>query len=210
MMQTFHVYGVNHLMGNVMDSHDKVRFMAYADGDISINESMNGEIGWNNPPKVDNPESYKLLQLYYAYMMSIPGVPVVYYGSEFGMTGANDPDNRRMMRFKEKLSTEEKKVLQSTEEMVKLRNEHPALKYGDFYTLKADENTYAYLRSDPNERIIVVLNKSKDLQRVSLTLPAFYEYMTAADLVSGEKLPIERESLVMTVDGVGYKILKLE
>src|SRR5690606_30180448 len=27
MQKTFDVYGVNHLMGNVIDSHDKVRFM---------------------------------------------------------------------------------------------------------------------------------------------------------------------------------------
>ncbi len=64
MQKTFDVYGVHNLMGNVMDSHDKTRFMAYADGDVSLNEGKAIEIGWNNPPEVDNPESYKKLELY--------------------------------------------------------------------------------------------------------------------------------------------------
>lgn len=210
MMQTFNVYGVNHLMGNVMDSHDKVRFMAYADGDISINESMNGEIGWNNPPKVDNPENYKLLELYYAYMFTIPGLPVVYYGSEFGITGANDPDNRRMMRFGNDISEEEAEVLSKSSAIIKMRNEHPALVYGDYYSLAADENIYSYLRSDPSERLIVVLNKSKEPQRVDLRLPSFYEYQTAEDLNSKESFPIEREALTIVVEGVGWRVLKLK
>ncbi len=210
MMQTFNVYGINHLMGNVMDSHDKVRFMAYADGDISINESMNGEIGWNNPPKVDDPENYKILELYYAYMMTIPGVPVIYYGSEFGMTGANDPDNRRMMRFGKEISGDETEVLSTVSNIVKIRKTNSALKYGDFFTLAADDDIYSYLRSDPNERLVVILNKSKETKRVSLRLPPFYEYEIAEDVITGETFPIEREFLSLTFDGVSWFVLKLK
>ena len=66
------------------------------------------EQGWNNPPMVDNPESYKKLTLYMAFMNTIPGLPVIYYGSEFGMSGASDPDNRRMMRFDDDLTRKRK------------------------------------------------------------------------------------------------------
>jgi len=41
-------------------------------------------------------------------MDTIPGLPVIYYGSEFGMTGVSDPDNRRMMRFGDDISKYEK------------------------------------------------------------------------------------------------------
>ena len=110
MQKTFSVYGVNHVMGNVMDSHDKNRFMAFADGDLDASEWSAIEQGWNNPPMVDNPENYKKLILYMAYMNSIPGLPVIYYGSEFGMSGASDPDNRRMMRFGDQLTNMKKKL----------------------------------------------------------------------------------------------------
>ena len=36
--RTHRAYGQDHLMGNPMDSHDKIRYVAYADGDISITE----------------------------------------------------------------------------------------------------------------------------------------------------------------------------
>jgi glycosidase len=34
-----------------------------------------------------------------AFNMTIPGVPVIYYGDEIGIPGGNDPDSRRMMKF---------------------------------------------------------------------------------------------------------------
>ena len=37
--------------------------------------------------------------MFLAFNFTIPGIPVIYYGDEIGMTGANDPDNRRQMRF---------------------------------------------------------------------------------------------------------------
>ena len=111
MQKTFSVYGVNHLMANIMDSHDKIRYMAYADGDIEINSNTAKEIGWTDPPKVDHASSYKKLQLHLAYILTIPGVPVIYYGDEIGMTGAADPDNRRMMRFDNDLNIYEKENL---------------------------------------------------------------------------------------------------
>ncbi|HQJ46032.1 MAG TPA: alpha-amylase family glycosyl hydrolase, partial [Ignavibacteriaceae bacterium] len=95
MQKSFQVFGYNNLMGNIMDSHDKIRYMAYADGDLAINDGRAIEIGWTNPPQVDNPESYDKLKLHLAYLLTIPGIPIIYYGDEIGMTGAADPDNRR-------------------------------------------------------------------------------------------------------------------
>jgi glycosidase len=137
-------------MGNIIDSHDKVRFMAFADGDVPPGGAGAGEIGWTNPPEVDDTLSYKKLELYFAYLLTIPGIPVIYYGDEFGMTGASDPDNRRMMKFGNDLNDYEKKTLRNTRRIVLLRKNHPVLRFGDFETLQADKNIYAYLRSVQN------------------------------------------------------------
>ncbi len=34
-----------------------------------------------------------------AFIMTIPGIPVIYFGDEIGDPGGNDPDNRRVFRF---------------------------------------------------------------------------------------------------------------
>ena len=52
MKKSFLVYGENNVMGNIMDSHDKNRFMAFADDDLGLAQwSAIEEEGWNNPPK---------------------------------------------------------------------------------------------------------------------------------------------------------------
>ncbi|MFI5236643.1 MAG: alpha-amylase family glycosyl hydrolase, partial [Ignavibacteriales bacterium] len=209
MQKTFQVYGANHLMGNLVSSHDKIRYMAYADGDLEINDGRANEIAWTNPPKVDHPSSYDKLKLQLAYILTIPGVPVIYYGDEIGMTGASDPDNRRMMRFDHNLNEFEKQTFKDVSKLIHIRKDHSALRYGDFLTLQADKNIYAYLRSDMNERILVVLNKSEVDQMVDLNLPKFYNLKSATDLVSGNSLGIIENIISFNVKGIGFKILKL-
>lgn len=210
MKKSFLVYGENNVMGNIMDSHDKNRFMAFADGDLELSQWSATEEGWNNPPKVDNPANYEKAKLYYAYMNTIPGLPVIYYGSEFGMTGASDPDNRRMMRFGNDLSKDEKKMLEDVRRIINVRKVHTALRYGDFLTIEADENIFAYIRSDMNERILVVLNKNENKQKVELQLPNFYKINSVSDLVGGEKIKVNNGKLEITVKGVGFRFLLLK
>ncbi len=210
MQKTFSVYGNLHLMGNIMDSHDKNRFMAYADGDLDLSQWSAIEEGWNNPPRVDHPSSYKKTELYMAFMMTIPGLPVIYYGSEFGMTGASDPDNRRMMRFDDQLNGYEKNMLNEVSKITKLRDKHSSLRYGDFYTLVADKNLFCYIRSDFNERILVALNKNEKAQNVELTLPVEYDIKIVYDLITNEEIDLRSNVLIITVEGIGWKTMKLD
>lgn len=208
--KTSEVYGTIHYMGNIMDSHDKNRFMAYTDGDLELAQWSAIEEGWNNPPKVDNPMSYKEMLLYMAYMNSIPGLPVIYYGSEFGMTGASDPDNRRMMRFDDDLSMYEKETLKDTREIIKLRNEYPALRYGDYYNVVADENIFAYIRSYMNQRILVIINKDKQPQNVELNIPEVYGIELITDLITKEKVELNNSLLDLKIDGISWKMFLMQ
>ena len=209
MQKTFSVYGNNHVMGNVMDSHDKNRFMAYADGDLAPSEWSAIEQGWNNPPMVDNTESYKKLTLYMAFMNTIPGLPVIYYGSEFGMSGASDPDNRRMMRFDDDLTQSEKSTLSEVSQIIKLRRKHTALRHGDFYPLIADEDIYAYIRSDMNERILVVLNKNINNKIVELSLPVNFEIKNLKDMKNNNEIKVEQNQLNLEISGMDWGLYLL-
>lgn len=207
--KSFLVYGENNLMGNIMDSHDKNRFMAFADGDLDVTQWSAVEEGWNNPPRVDNPANYEKAKLYYAYMNTIPGLPVIYYGSEFGMTGASDPDNRRMMRFGEELNQFEKRMLGDVRKIINLRKNHPALRYGDFLTLQADENVYSYIRSEVNERILIILNKSEKSVPLQLNIPLMYGIKSAGNLLTDEKIELVDGSINLILQPMSYSFFKL-
>jgi len=209
MQKTFSVYGVNHLMANIMDSHDKVRYMAYVDGDIELNSNEAKELGWTNPPKVDRASSYKKLKLHLAYILTIPGVPVIYYGDEIGMTGAADPDNRRMMRFDDEINSYEEETLSEVSTLIHLRKDHSALREGDFYTLLANENIYAYMRSDFNERVLTVLNKSDQDQTIELNLPVIYEIKNGIDLSNDNLFEIINDKFDVKIPTMTWRMFVL-
>jgi len=210
LQKSFSVYGENSLMGNIMDSHDKVRFMAFADGEIPLDGNNASEIGWTNPPTVKHESSYEKLKLYLSYLLTIPGIPVIDYGDEIGMTGAADPDNRRMMRFGDKLSTWEKETLHDVRKIINIRDNNSALRYGDFQTFVADTNNYVYLRSDMNERILIALNKSNKPEKLNITLPKFYDLTSGTDLYSGDKYKITENEISITIPAIGFRIIKVE
>ncbi|MGD1848814.1 MAG: alpha-amylase family glycosyl hydrolase, partial [Salibacteraceae bacterium] len=95
---TFAFYGYHHLMGNITGNHDMPRFIATAGGDLQPDEDSK-EAGWSREIVVKDPLGYERLKMLTAFTMTVPGVPVVYYGDAIGLPGANDPDSRRPMVF---------------------------------------------------------------------------------------------------------------
>jgi cyclomaltodextrinase / maltogenic alpha-amylase / neopullulanase len=174
--QNLRTYGPNHLMGNLMDSHDKARYAGFADGDLALTGENLQERGWDNPPHVDHPSTYRKLQLYMTYMLGLPGVPFIYYGDEIGMSGAADPDNRRMMRFGSDVRPDENWLLDETSKLIHMRRERPELRRGDLEILLADDSVLVWMRSaeapsGDASRCLIVLNKSGTQQNRDLTLP---------------------------------------
>jgi len=83
----------------VSGNQDKPRIISLLDGSIKDGEDTK-QAGWDRDIQVKNSErAYLSVMNMMAFNMSIPGIPVIYYGDEIGMPGANDPDCRRMMRF---------------------------------------------------------------------------------------------------------------
>ncbi len=156
--ESFDYYGWHSLMGNITGNHDIPRFISYAGGDLKMSEDPK-EAGWNRVITVKDTMGYRRLNLLHAFITTIPGIPVVYYGDEFGMTGAGDPDNRKMMRFKN-LSNHELTTKGILSKLMKLRNENMALIYGDFKTLHVDKDSWIYQRKYLNNQVTVYLNKS--------------------------------------------------
>jgi hypothetical protein len=126
------------------------------------------------------------------------------------MTGAGDPDNRRMMRFGSDLTPWEKNTLLDVRKIINFRKNYPALRYGDFLTLKADEKNYVYIRSDMNERILIALNKNEDKTTFEINLPGIYNIKRAVNLVTNEEIKILNNKLPVSLNGLNWSMYKLE
>ncbi len=164
-------YGDFAVMRNFLGNHDVCRAVSHANGDFGAMWCNGGkDQGWNNPPGdpgAANP--YDRLNLAWSFLMTAPGVPLIYYGDEFGMPGAGDPDNRRMMRFDD-LNDHQRQTLTHVEKLAQIRHAHRALRRGQRQTLHmgGDGLTWAYLMSTPGDNVVVVLNRSDQPRSVSI------------------------------------------
>ncbi len=173
MLQSLIYYGDHNLMGYITGNQDRGRFISYASGDLSFNEDAK-KAGWTRDIEVTNPIGYKKLTSLIAFNMTIPGVPVIYYGDEIGMPGGNDPDNRRMMRF-DNLKPEESHVKQITTKLIHLRRKNLSLIYGDTKIIETSDKTFVYSRTYFNKIAIAVFNKDSVERDISFNIPKRFE-----------------------------------
>jgi cyclomaltodextrinase / maltogenic alpha-amylase / neopullulanase len=204
LQQSFSYYGEHNLMGNITGNQDMARFISYASGALSFTEDAS-EAGWKRDIEVKDTLGYQRLASLEAFNMTIPGIPVIYYGDEIGMAGAGDPDNRRMMRF-DSLNKHEQNLRAITSKLAKLRNSNLALVYGDFTTIRVNEKVYVYLRSYFDKAVVVIFNKDKSSRKIEFELPSRY---TAVTFLAhfGNKFAVENGRVSLELPGNSFEIL---
>ena len=77
-----------------------------------------------------------LRRLVQALQFTLPGAPNIYYGSEVGMTGGSDPENRGPMRWD--LARDDNPELIWIKRLIALRQQHRALRIGNFRSVESD------------------------------------------------------------------------
>jgi glycosidase len=172
LLQSLRTYGYHNLMGNITGNHDRGRFISYAGGSLSPSEDAK-LAGWTREVTVGNPIAYKKLQLLQAFIFTVPGVPTLYQGDEFGQPGGNDPDNRRWMQF-DNLNENEMETRANVEKLAHLRMNSMPLIYGKYVPLFVEDDILVFGRFYFGEAVIVGLNKSNNDRIVEFRLPAAY------------------------------------
>ena len=141
------------LMWNLIDSHDTARFLHLCN---------------------DNKKKQHLAA---AFQLLLPGMPMVYYGDEFAMPGANDPDCRRGMYWDEEY--QDKEMFKWYKKLLQIRKTHACVVDGELIEISArdEEETIVMIRKNGEETIALIFNCSTEMKE-------FNEYAQKYNLIT--------------------------
>lgn len=99
------------------------------------------------------------LPLVYGLLFSMPGIPCLYYGSEWGTEGLKSPDNDYALRpcFEKPLPNELTDFVKS---LITVRKSHDALCNGSYRNVVIQNHQLIFKRCSDTERILVAVNAS--------------------------------------------------
>ena len=122
------------LMWNLIDSHDTARFLHLCH---------------------DNKKKQHLAA---AFQLLLPGMPMVYYGDEYAMPGANDPDCRRGMYWDEEY--QDKEMYNWYKKLMQVRKTHACIVEGEMIETitNDDDDTIVMIRKNGDETIAMLFN----------------------------------------------------
>ena len=166
---------------------------------FEINHSLNRQFGYENwciyrgkhlLSFVDNHDVTRVasiltnknhLPLIYALMFGMPGIPCVYYGSEWGVEGNKSDGDPALRRSYDKPEWNELTEYISRLESAKKNSE--ALNYGGFYSVLLTNKQCIFERKSEHERVLVAINADGE------DFMAHFDAGcgTAVDLITGEK-----------------------
>nr|WP_175384471.1 alpha-amylase family glycosyl hydrolase [Bacillus sp. FJAT-27225] len=154
------LYEDPYLMGTFIDNHDMVRFTR----EVLL-------------AKEDPVARWKLAL---AYMYTAPGIPIIYYGSEIAMDGANDPDNRRLMDF-----TADNGLVEYISKLGELREKRISLTRGDMEKLHEKDGMAVYKRDYKGETTLIAINNTSKGQKVTIPIEKLGENKRLQGLLIG-------------------------
>jgi len=155
-------------MSTFLGNHDVPRFLTTAAIMLWTDPLAQA---WQMPPAEPTDEAgYFKLRNALTFVATQPGVPLIYYGDEYGMPGAADPDNRRMMKFSGHTGFEQA-TLDHAKRVFSARRELVALRRGSRSTLWIDDNLYVYARVAGNDVALVAINREWNPRTVDVPVP---------------------------------------
>jgi cyclomaltodextrinase / maltogenic alpha-amylase / neopullulanase len=189
-------------MMDVVDTHDTERLASMI---VNPDRAYDHQGSPRDDPKYDvrapREDEWRRLRLVAAFQFAYPGAPHVLYGTEVGMWGADDPDSRKPMVWREARYDDEaaqplgqprkKDPVRFDEELYKyyqtlgkLRAAQPALARGSYETVLTDDvhRAFAFGRTLDPDRVVAVFNAGDKELRIEV---AFAE--NARDLLSSRR-----------------------
>ena len=129
---------------NLLDSHDTPRILRHCNEDK---------------------DKMKLAVL---FQMTYPGVPMVLYGDELGLTGGDDPDSRRCMPWDDDKADYDLRAYYK--KLIKIRKNNKILQKGEFesFVINEAKNIYSFKRKLEDREVIVIINNNPEKREICL------------------------------------------
>lgn len=124
-------------LATFLDSHDLARIASACGGDESkVSDAL-------------------------TFLLTARGMPVLQYGTESGLTGAAEPENRGDMRF-----GADPALAGKIRDGLAFRRAHPELSTGASRMLAADDRFFAYARIGETGSVVIAVNHDRTARRV--------------------------------------------
>lgn len=168
------------MLSPFLDNHDVPRFLSQAGGDETK------------------------LRLALACLLTIRGMPMLYYGTEVALGGGAEPDNRRDMAW-----GSNEPMRQYTQKLIRIRKRSTALSHGRQLEMWRDDSLYAYLRQSTDAEAIVVLNNGTVSQSRTIELRSesrLADGTTLVDQLTGESVTVSGHRFTTKLAGKQARI----
>lgn len=144
-------------------------------------------------------ENIKKLKLAICIQMTLPGVPLIYYGDEAGLLGHKDPENRKTYPW----GRENKEILEYYSLFGNFRKNEEVLKKGEFYIYKdTPDEILAFKRFYENKEMIIIINRDIYNKKITLnTKEGIYKNRFSDEIF------YSNGNIIVDIEGESYKIL---
>lgn len=148
----------------------------------------------------------------YTLLYTLPGIPSVYYGGEWGVEGKKEGPNDDFLRPCLDLEKMEKEpphpeLRELLIKLAKLRGEAPALVDGEYRELLLTNRQYAFARILGDHAVVTAVNN--DENPAVMDIPCPVAGSKALEVLTGKVLPIENGRIHLEISAGGSAVFKI-
>ncbi len=131
----------------------------------------------------------------YCLLFTMPGIPSIYYGSEWGIEGKRTSRNDQALRphldFSQiSQNSPHRDLSKAISRLAQIRHHSSALQHGDYHPLLVKAEQLAFARQTPEELVVVAVNAAGKPASFDLTLPAGAGTQLIDLLNQGDRFPV--------------------
>jgi alpha-glucosidase len=137
--------------------------------------------------------------------VTMPGIPVVWAGDEFGLTGVDGEASRTPIPWGSEADAAVAPVLATYRELLALRRAHPVLATGGIRWLALGEEAVAFVRESTEESVLVFASRAATvLEMAAGAIGAIGATDAATRLVGDARLAASDATISLAADGPAF------